>query len=87
MTDDIWITDHALRRFLERVRGVELRGRCDRSALRQAVRAGVDLAAERMRIREIVTLAVDAGATRYKVRGVAYVFEQRKVVTVTPYRR
>ena len=45
------------------------------------------MAAERMRIREIVTLAVDAGATRYKVRGVAYVFEQRKVVTVTPYRR
>ena len=87
MAADVWVTDHALRRFLERVRGVPLRGRCDHDALRWAARRGVDLRAERLVICSIVAPAIAVGAARLKLRGLSYIFDGPRVVTITPYQR
>jgi hypothetical protein len=77
------VTDHALRRFLERVRGVKIDGAHDGDALKALEAAGaVDLNSVSSEVRKIIERGAAAGACAVLLDGRRYILRNRTLTTV-----
>lgn len=86
---DIWVSKHAMRRYIERVKGFSISAVItdDSEALRVYELAGVDLRATHGEIQAILGGAADAGATSIKSGGMRYILGGRALMSVVPLKR
>lgn len=84
----VFVSDHALLRYLERIVGVELpKGRRDdRNKLAAVSACGIRVEATRRRLARNASLvgAVASGASAVEICGVRFILRGSTVVTVTP---
>lgn len=84
---EIHVSKHALRRYLERVKGIAVPHADDGVALQSLRARGCDLGAAETAIRAIVAGAVASGASATRARGMRFVIKGQTVVTVHSGRR
>lgn len=78
------VSRHALRRYLERVGGFEIKGVVDGEAVDAfAIKYGVDLKEIEQEIADICAGAVARGASATKRGGFRFVISGRDIITVT----
>ena len=78
------VTAHALRRYLERARGLRVKGADDVKALKALKSKGVDLAYARDQIRRATESAAQLGAQSVKCGNIRFLLRGQTVVTVIP---
>ena len=82
--DYAFITEHAVRRFLERVCEMPYAGMSDAEAICAAARDGVDIPAVRRRMQDIVHTAAMTNAMSVKKDGFKYLLDRGVVISVVP---
>lgn len=82
--EEIYVSKHALRRYLERVKGIKVRGTDDAKALAFLEIGGVDVLKCQHEIRELTRSAIETGAYSVRSGNVRFVIKNRAVLTVLP---
>ena len=80
----VHVTAHALRRYMERARGLRVRGDDDVKALEALKSKGVDLAYARAEIKRVTENAASLGAQSVKCGNMRFLLRGQTVVTVIP---